>query len=956
MKRNYFNGFIFVAALCFFQISTGQTKQQKEKITRSYNKQQIQNLKGKFEQRVNTQKQRALQLARTNNWPITINKNNKYLELQKVSFNGKPIYYTTFNIDAARSTRADRLNSGGSLGLSLNGQDMTAHVWDGGLALTTHQEYDGPGGNNRFSIGDGSTAIHYHSAHVTGTIIASGVQANAKGMAPNASAIGYDWNNDISEAAEAASNGMLISNHSYGYATRDPDTNEPWLPDHFFGGYIEDSRDWDQLMFDAPNYLMVVAAGNDGDDNSANGAPLNGNSNFDKLTGHSTSKNNLVVANAQDANINGAGNLISVSINSSSSEGPTDDLRIKPDITGNGTEVISSIHRNNADYISLTGTSMASPNVAGTLLLLQEHANIINGSFMKAATLKGLALHTADDAGSVGPDAIFGWGLLNAQQAALTLTNNGAESIVEELALSNGSTYEITVEADNINDLIASISWTDPAGIATTNVNSSTPALVNDLDIRVTKGSTTSTPWKLTGITTNGTGDNIVDPFERIDVTNATGTYTITVTHKGSLSGGSQNFTLIVTGINDSDVAEPTCSDGIQNGDETGIDCGGSCEACDVASDCEGTVVSSFPYSESFEGNIGDWSQDTNDDIDWTVRSGGTPSNGTGPSSANDGNSYVYVEASNPNYPDIQAILNSPCFDLTDASEATFDFKYHMNGTNNLGSISLEASTDNSAWVTLWDETSDQPNSWQDVSVDLGAYTGEVVKLRFNRVTGNTWRADVAIDDVNLTTVDVVDPGECSNIQLSITFDNYPEETRWEILDNNGAIVFSGGTYGDQADGSTINLTGCVDNGCYDLVFYDSFGDGICCSFGNGTYSLTNTDTGTVLVNGGSFSDSETTEFCLGATNQSTFEYTTMGSDSRFSEIKIYPNPVKGDILNVTTNASKISYMITNMLGQKVAKGETTSKTVDVSQLSRGNYIINIKADEQVTTKQFIKE
>src|SRR5690606_39110522 len=97
--------------------------------------------------------------------------------------------------------------------------------------------------------------------------------------------------------------------------------------------------------------------------------------------------------------------------------------------------------------------------------------------------------------------------------------------------------------------LRASISWTDRAGTATTQTNSNTPVLVNDLDLRVTKGSTTYLPWKLTGITTNGKADNNVDPYERVDVSGASGTYTITVTHKGSLTGGSQNYSLIVTGV-----------------------------------------------------------------------------------------------------------------------------------------------------------------------------------------------------------------------------------------------------------------------------------------------------------------------------------------------------------------------------------------------------------------------
>ncbi len=549
MKKSYLIKFLTLGIFLSFTFSfNAQTKKELKKIKGKYDLQKLDYLKKEFNQKATAEKAKALQLAKLNNWPTIIKKDGKYAEIQKI-INGKPIYYTTFNIDAAKSTRTNHLNNGGSLGLNLNGQNMTAYVWDGGIARASHQEYDGAGGSNRFSVGDGSSTLNFHAAHVTGTIIASGVQANAKGMAPHASAIGNDWNNDLAEATTAAGNGMLVSNHSYGFSARNPNTGQAWLPDYYFGGYIEESRGWDNLMFNAPNYLMVVAAGNDGNDNSANGAPLNGNSSYDKLTGHSTSKNNLVVANAQDANIDANGNLISVTINSSSSEGPTDDLRIKPDITGNGTGVYSTYHNSDSAYNSISGTSMASPNVAGTLLLLQQHANSVNGSYMRAATLKGLALHTADDAGTNGPDAIFGWGLLNAKKAAEAITQNGNESKIEELTLTSGQTYQITVDSDGVNNLIASISWTDRPGTANTIVNNSNAVLVNDLDVRVTKGATTHNPWRLTGITTNGKGDNIVDPFERVDVPEASGTYTITVTHKGSLTGGSQNFSLIVTGL-----------------------------------------------------------------------------------------------------------------------------------------------------------------------------------------------------------------------------------------------------------------------------------------------------------------------------------------------------------------------------------------------------------------------
>ena len=519
-----------------------QTLEEKREITKNYNIDKLDELAKSLKTKAQLEKSKALELAQKNGWFIRKDDGENLYELMGVSEEGNPLYYVTNNKNAAKSTRANTLHNGGLLGLNVEGQNMEAHVWDGGLARTTHQEYDGVGGSNRFSIGDGTTGLHYHSAHVTGTIIASGVSANAKGMAPQADAIGYEWNNDGSEATTAANGGMLLSNHSYGWGASS-------IPDWYFGAYNYRSREWDVIMVNAPYYLMVVSAGNDGNDNSSNGNPLDGNSGYDKLSGFKTSKNNMVVANGQDANIDANGNLVSVTINSGSSQGPTDDYRIKPDITGNGTSLYSSFENANNSYGNLTGTSMAAPNVTGTLLLLQQHYNTLNSNYMRAATLKGLALHTADDAGPAGPDVVYGWGLLNAKKAANTISTNGLESSISEIVLPQGGSYSVDVVSDGINNLLASISWTDPAGTANTGTaNDNTPVLVNDLDIRVTKGASTYFPYKLTSITTNSTGDNIVDPFEKVNINGASGTYTITVTHKGSLSGGNQHFSLIITG------------------------------------------------------------------------------------------------------------------------------------------------------------------------------------------------------------------------------------------------------------------------------------------------------------------------------------------------------------------------------------------------------------------------
>jgi len=547
MKYSFLSASVSLTAVLFSTFLFAQTPEQQKKITDRYDKALLQQMENTFRQKEQIEKQAAIDFAKANNIPITVKlEDGGFAELQKIDADGKLIYFRTFNVAAARSTRTNHLNIGGSTGFNLDGQNMIAYVWDGGHALITHQEYDGAGGADRVSVQDaateGGTKLNYHAAHVTGTIAASGVVANAKGMAPQSKVRGYMWNSDLSEATTAATNGMLISSHSYGYRSDQ-------LSAYYFGAYITESRDWDNLMFNAPYYLMVKAAGNDGTTNY-NTSPLDpANPQYDKLTGIANSKNNLVIASCNDATVDNNGNITAVSISSFSSQGPTDDLRIKPDITGNGAGVYSTYETSVTAYNSISGTSMATPNVSGSLLLLQQHANNVRGSFLRAATLKGLALHTADDAGAVGPDAVFGWGVLNAKRAAEVISANGTNSIVNELTLVSGQTYTINVNSDGVNKLLASISWTDRPGTATTALNSGIARLVNDLDIRITKNGTTYFPWRLTGATTNGLGDNTKDPFERAEVTGASGTYTITVTHKGTLSGGSQNFSLIITGI-----------------------------------------------------------------------------------------------------------------------------------------------------------------------------------------------------------------------------------------------------------------------------------------------------------------------------------------------------------------------------------------------------------------------
>ncbi|MBC8755265.1 T9SS type A sorting domain-containing protein [Kordia sp. YSTF-M3] len=103
-----------------------------------------------------------------------------------------------------------------------------------------------------------------------------------------------------------------------------------------------------------------------------------------------------------------------------------------------------------------------------------------------------------------------------------------------------------------------------------------------------------------------------------------------------------------------------------------------------------------------------------------------------------------------------------------------------------------------------------------------------------------------------------------NEVTLTITFDQYPEETSWSLVTDGGTTVASASYSTANPDGSTVTEEFCLPDDCYTFTINDAYGDGICCTYGSGSYTLTGP--GGQIVSGGSFTSSEATDFCLGST------------------------------------------------------------------------------------------
>lgn len=388
---------------------------------------------------------------------------------------------------------------------NLNGAGTTVLVYDSGIAQ--HSDYDG-----RITQTDGDSAVptRRHSTHVAGTVLGDGANStgsDTKGNANNGTAnqwaglataanlatfgsVGstagdtlYDNPGDMNaDFTTAIGGGIDIATMSLGN-----NTGSNGFPCAQLGDYTNTSILIDQIVtgsISGQELIWFESAGNERNQACA------GTTGYSTISSPAPAKNSIVV---------GAINSNDNSMTNFSSWGPTDDGRLRPDLTGPGCQstgdgniwstafeaagnaaVLEAGEAVNS-YTGMCGTSMATPALAGvgSLLVQQWRTTYGAGTRPLPHSMKALLAQTAADLGNPGPDYAFGYGQPDAQ-AAVDLVRAG--NLIQVDQVDQGDTDTWYFSSDGSTAPRVTIAWSDPEA-----ARNSTTQLINDVDLVVTQ-------------------------------------------------------------------------------------------------------------------------------------------------------------------------------------------------------------------------------------------------------------------------------------------------------------------------------------------------------------------------------------------------------------------------------------------------------------------------------------
>lgn len=274
-------------------------------------------------------------------------------------------------------------------------------------------------------------------------------------------------------------------------------------------------------------------------------------------------------------------------------------------------------------------------------------------------------------------------------------------------------------------------------------------------------------------------------------------------------------------------------------------------------------------------------------------------------------------------------------------------FKIYNRGEQNVTSATLTYKQGNEPEQTIeW--TGNLANGEIDeigsVVLDLELGTNLEATLLINGVE------DEFMDDNSI--VKVIDNYQdmsfaTNSITLTLKTDDYAEETSWEFIDEDGNVIQESqpNLENDTVYTETFEVN---PDSCYSFIIYDSYGDGICCSYGEGYYKL-ETDSEVLIYEGGEYGPNEETNFkVLSTLSTSVF---------KDSSVSIYPNPTNS-VINIQTDISNdLKVSLYDITGKKLYEGTMVNESIiNLSKFANGVYFVKIDNENQSITKKVVKQ
>ena len=275
----------------------------------------------------------------------------------------------------------------------------------------------------------------------------------------------------------------------------------------------------------------------------------------------------------------------------------------------------------------------------------------------------------------------------------------------------------------------------------------------------------------------------------------------------------------------------------------------------------------------------------------------------------------------------IQDNLNGNCGETASPSVVV-----QNNGSDPITSLSVEYSINNGSSETY---------SWSGSLASLQSTSIELPSISYSPSDTNSVNIILSDDEnnennSNIFYFDQSTSYETSLVTLNLVTDNYASETTWALTDSSDNIVAQGGGYTNNST-TSLEIEIPSPDECYTFTINDTYGDGICCQYGTGSYSITD-DSANVIFSGGEFGSTEATTFRVGE---------SLGLDSFMDEnLKIFPNPSNG-IFIIKTTITNSSYKIHNLIGQTIKSGfiNNGENSIDIRNSIDGIYFITIESE-----------